>query len=150
MISYHIWSSDPFNTPEAEARESYYGVTGTPTTWFDGTISEVGGLNSGTMYPFFRHHATTRTAVESPLEITLVCNYDSVTNQGTIDATVTNTSASAVAGNIHFVVIEDHIPYNWGGGLTELNHLMRDMLPDATGEIRVTFFYIIFIGSNSN
>jgi hypothetical protein len=86
------------------------------------------------MYPFFRHHVTTRSAVESPLEITLVCNYDSVTNQGTVDATVTNTSASAVAGNIHFVVIEDHIPYNWGGGMTELNHLMRDMLPDATGE----------------
>jgi len=85
------------------------------------------------MYPFFRHHVTTRTAVDSPLEIMISCDYDSVTNQGTIDATVENTSASAVTGNIHFVVIEDNIPYSWGGG-SELDHVMRDMLPDASGE----------------
>jgi len=110
-------------------------VTGTPTTWFDGAISEVGGLTSGTMYPFFRHHATTRLTVDSPLEINLACTYDSITNQGTIDATVTNTTASAVSGNMHFVVVEDDIPYVWGGGqMTELNQVMRDMLPDATGE----------------
>jgi hypothetical protein len=109
-------------------------VSGTPTTWFDGTISEVGGLSSGTMYPFFRHHATTRLAVDSPLEIELACTYDTTTNQGTIDATVTNTTASAVSGNMHFVVVEDAIPYNWGGGMTELNQVMRDMLPDAAGE----------------
>jgi hypothetical protein len=85
------------------------------------------------MYPFYRHHATTRTAVVSPLEITLACNYDSTTNQGTIDATVENTSVSVVNGNIHFVVIEDSIPYNWSGG-TRLDHVMRDMVPDANGE----------------
>jgi hypothetical protein len=85
------------------------------------------------MYPFFRHHATTRLTVESPLEITLDCTYDSMTNNGTVDAVVTNTTGSPVSGNIHFVLVEDHIPYNWGG-MTELNQVMRDMLPDATGE----------------
>lgn len=131
VIAYH--SGDPFANPEATTRFTYYSVTGTPTAWFDGALSEVGGLGTGTMYPFYRHHVTTRTGVDSPLEITLYCSYDSITNQGTIDATVENTSASAVSGNIHFVVIEDHIPYNWGG-LTEVNHVMRDMIPDANGE----------------
>jgi hypothetical protein len=134
VISYHVWSSDPFNTPEAEAREAYYAISGTPTTWFDGTISEVGGLSSGTMYPFFRHHITTRAAVDSPLEIVLTCDYDSTTNQGNVAATVTNTTGSAVSGSIHFALVEDNIPYNWGGGLTELDQVMRDMLPDASGQ----------------
>lgn len=86
------------------------------------------------MYPFFRHHVTTRAAVDSPLEIMLTCDYDSTTNQGSIEATVTNTTSSAVNGNIHFALVEDDIPYNWGGGMTELDQVMRDMLPDATGE----------------
>lgn len=108
---------------------------GTPTTWFDGTISEVGGLTYGTMYPFFRHHVTTRLAVDSPIEIALSCPYDSTTNQGAIEATLTNTTATAISGNVHFVVVEDDIPYVWGSGqMTELNQVMRDMLPDATGE----------------
>ncbi|UCD19393.1 MAG: Omp28-related outer membrane protein [candidate division WOR-3 bacterium] len=108
-------------------------MTGTPTTWFDGTISEVGGLNAGTMYPFFRHHVTTRAAVDSPLEIALACDYDSTTNEGSVEATVTNTSGSAVSGNIHFVLVEDDIPYNWSGG-SELDQVMRDMIPDANGQ----------------
>jgi hypothetical protein len=86
------------------------------------------------MYPFYRHHITTRTGIDSPLEITLTCNYDSTTNQGTIDATVHNTSGSAVNGNLHFAVIEDSVPYNWGGG-QRLDHVMRDMVPDASGEV---------------
>ena len=86
------------------------------------------------MYPFFRHNVTTRAGVDSPLEIVLDCSYDTTTNNGTIDATVTNTTGSAVSGNIHFVLVEDSIPYNWGTGMTELNQVMRDMLPDATGE----------------
>ena len=131
VIAYH--SGDPFATPEASSRFSYYGVSGTPTAWFDGTISEVGGLGTGTMYPFYRHHVTTRTAVDSPIEITLTCNYDSVTNQGSMDAIVENTSTGAINGNIHFVIIEDVIPYNWGGGPT-VEHVMRDMVPDANGE----------------
>ncbi len=131
VIAYH--SGDAFAQPEASSRFSYYSVPGTPTAWFDGTISEVGGLNTGTMYPFYRHHVTTRTGVSSPLEIILTCTYDSVTNQGAVDAVVENTSTGMVDGNIHFVVIENNIPYNWGGGPT-VEHVMRDMIPDANGE----------------
>ncbi len=133
VIAYHSSTSDPFYTAEAATRATYYNLSGYPTTWFDGTISEVGGLHYGTMYPFYRHHITNRLGVSSPLEINLTCNYDSVANTGTVNATIQNTSASAVSGNLHFVIVENNIPYNWQG-MTELDFVMRDMLPDANGE----------------
>lgn len=133
VIAYHPSTSDPFYSSEAVVRANYYSLTGYPTTWFDGVISEVGGMHTGTMYPFFRHHIRVRSAVSSPLDISLVCNYDSVSNTGNIIATAENVSGSAVSGNIHFVIVEDNIPYNWQG-LTVLPYLMRDMLPDAAGE----------------
>lgn len=133
VIAYHSSTSDPFYTVESASRASYYGLTGFPTTYFDGTTSEIGGLHFGTMYPFYRHHITTRLGVSSPLEIALVCNYDSIANSGTITATILNTSGSAVDGNLHFVIVEDNIPFSWQG-MTKCDFLMRDMLPDASGE----------------
>lgn len=86
------------------------------------------------MYPHYRHELTTRAAISSPLEITLTCSYDSVSNTGSVTAIADNTSGSAVNGNIHFSIIENNIPYNWGGGLTTVEHVLREMLPNASGE----------------
>jgi hypothetical protein len=133
VIAYHPSTSDPFYSSEAATRASYYSLTGYPTSWFDGTLSEVGGLHNGTMYPFFRQHVTTRVGVSSPLEITLTCSYDSTTNAGTVTADILNTSGSAVSGNLHFVIVENDISFVWQG-MTKLDFLMRDMLPSASGE----------------
>lgn len=84
------------------------------------------------MYPFYRHRLTARAAVSSPLIIDLTCSYNSGSNNGTITATVENTTASPVSGNLHFAIIENNIPYNWYG-LTEVDHVLRDMVPNATG-----------------
>ena len=101
----------------------------------DGTITVAGGVASpGTMYPHYRHHLTTRAAISSPLEITLTCTYDSVSNTGSVTAIADNTSGSAVSGNIHFSIIENTSPYQWGGGLTTVEHVLREMLPNSTGE----------------
>ncbi|UCG91186.1 MAG: T9SS type A sorting domain-containing protein [candidate division WOR-3 bacterium] len=90
-------------------------------------------MGVGTMYPFYRHRVTERLAVPTPLVIDLACTYDSITNNGTVDAIVNNTSVSPATGTIHFVIIENQIPYNWGG-LTTVETVQRDMLPDASGE----------------
>jgi thiol-disulfide isomerase/thioredoxin len=134
VIAYHSSSSgDPYYSAEAASRATYYSLTGYPTSWFDGILSEVGGLHYGTMYPFFRHHVTTRLLVSSPLVITMTCTYDSIANTGTVDAIINNPSASSVSGTLHFVIVESDIPYNWQG-MTKLDFVMRDMLPDANGE----------------
>lgn len=86
----------------------------------------------GTMFPFYRHHLTTRSAVSSPLIIDLVCSYNSGSNNGTITATVENTTGSSVSGNLHFAIIENNIPYSWQG-IPDVDHVLRDMVPGATG-----------------
>lgn len=133
VIAYHSSTSDPFYSAKAASRASYYSLSGYPSCWFDGIISEVGGLHYGTMYPFYRHHVTNRSAIANLLDINLTCTYDSVSNQGTINATIINTSSGSISGTLHFVIIEDNIPYSWQG-MSKLDFLMRDMLPDANGE----------------
>lgn len=133
VIAYHSSSSDPFYTQESAQRASYYGITGYPTTFFDGIISEVGGVHYGTMYPFYRRDYNQRINLPSNLLISLTCNYDSVSNSGTVTATIQNTSSNAISGILHFVIVENDIPYNWQG-MTELDFVVRDMVPDANGE----------------
>ncbi len=133
VIAYHSSTSDPFYTQESAQRASYYAIQGYPTTFFDGIISEVGGLHYGTMYPFYRRDYNQRINNPSNLIISLTCNYDSVSNSGTVTATIQNTSSSAITGILHFVIVENDIPYNWQG-MTELDFVVRDMLPDANGE----------------
>jgi len=86
------------------------------------------------MYPTYRNWLTTRGAISSPLTITLTCTYDTLANTGTVNATVVNTTAGAISGTIQFAVTENAIPYSWGPGLTTVEHVCRDMLPDGNGE----------------
>jgi hypothetical protein len=133
VIAYHA-SGYPFNCADGSSRWSYYGISGTPIVQIDGSTQEVGGVSMpGTMYPIYRRWLTNRSAVSSPLAIRMSCVYDSVANTGTVTAVITNTSAATVSGNVRFAVTENKIPYSWYG-LTTVEHVCRDMLPDATGE----------------
>jgi len=133
VIAYHSSSSDPFYTSEAAQRASYYNLSGYPTSYFDGIISEVGGLHNGTVYPIYVKDFSLRKNNPSDLDISLSCNYDSVSNTGTVTAVVMNTSSTSISGRLHFVIIEDEIPYNWQN-MNKLGFVERDMLPDANGE----------------
>jgi len=116
------------------ARWSYYGVSGTPIIQVDGSNQEVGGVSMpGTMYPIYRRWITQRLAVSSPLTIDLTCTYDTVANTGSVNASITNTSTGSVSGTLQFAIVENNIPYSWYG-LTTVEHVCRDMLPDANGE----------------
>jgi hypothetical protein len=132
VISCH--TAAPFACTDGTQRLNYYGITGVPTVKFDGILTVAGGVSyPGTMYPTYLHQFSARTTVASPLEIALTCTYDTSSNTGSISATIENTSASTVSGTLHFSLIENNIPYNWGG-LTTVEHVLRDMLPDANGE----------------
>ncbi|MEO0162041.1 MAG: Omp28-related outer membrane protein [candidate division WOR-3 bacterium] len=133
VIAYHPSTSDPFYSSEAAARLSYYSVSGYPTTIFDGVKRVVGGIHTGTLYACFLDTVKYRLTVASPLVIDLTCSYDTVANTGTVNATIQNTTSSAISGTLHFVIVENNIPYNWQG-MTKLDFVMRDMLPDQNGE----------------
>ncbi len=133
VICYHPSTSDPFYNSYASTRSSYYGISGYPTTYFDGLLPIVGGQHWGTLYPSFRNNVNTRLPISSPLEITLTCTYDSIANTGTVNATILNTTSSTVSGTLHFVVVENNIPHNWQD-MTRLDFVMRNMLPNASGE----------------
>ena len=72
--------------------------------------------------------------MSSPLTITLTCTYDTIANTGTVNASVTNTTSGSVSGTIQFAVTENAHPCIWGPGLTTVDHVCRDMLPDGNGE----------------
>lgn len=133
VIEYHNYqpSSDPFSNAAAAARTSYYGITGYPTSFFDGTVSHVGGSANTSLYPTYLPLYTQQYAVPSPLVIDI--QGSNVGNLYTI--TLTITKLAAVTGTnlkAHLVLTESHIPYSWLGQ-TEVNDTERLMVPDASG-----------------
>ncbi len=131
-IEYHNYnSSDPFNTPDAAARTSYYGISGYPTAVFDGLESYVGGSNTQSLYSAYLPYVEEREGVKVGIGIQFTTT---VTNRGYhVDVTVMK-YAPIVGSNfvLHFVVTESDIQYNWQGQ-TKLDFVQRLMLPDANG-----------------
>jgi hypothetical protein len=132
-IAYHSSSSDPFYTTEADARDAYYAITGTPTVFFDGVTDVVGGDHTQSMYAYYRPPFNQRKVIPSSLDVTLTGYYDPPSHTGLVNAFFRNTGAGTVSGTLQFALTETDIPYAWQGQ-DSLYHLMRDMLPDANGE----------------
>jgi thiol-disulfide isomerase/thioredoxin len=133
VIAYHSSGSDPFYNASSAARMSYYGVGGYPTAILDGNYQVVGGVHTGTMYPTYRSYFDLRKSTPSPAEINLTATYDSTARTGTVTAVVRNTSGATITAQLQFALIENHIAYAWQG-MDSLQNLLRDMLPDASGE----------------
>ncbi len=136
VIAYHQ-SGYAFNCADGTQRWTYYSNPGTtPVVHIDGNVDSVRGGTTwpGTLWPMYRADLTQRLAAYTPIRITMTCTYDSIANTGTVNATVYNDSAGALTLTLYFAVIENEIPYNWGTGLTTVEHVCRDMLPDGNGE----------------
>lgn len=137
-IEYHSYnSSDPFNTPEAAARTSYYGISGYPTAQFDGEYDEhVGGSSSQSLYTTYLPKVTARMAIQSEFSVEIFG--DNVGNN--YDIVVRVTKESAYAGTnlkVRFALTESDIPYSWQG-MSEIDFTERLMAPDENGTA-VTF-----------
>ena len=132
VIEYHSYNAgDPFNTPEAAARTSYYGITGYPTAYFDGTVNYVGGSQTASMYAQYLPLYNQQYNVLSPLTIDIagynVGNLYTITLTITKVAPITGTSLKA-----HLALTESSIAYAWFGQ-TMINDAERIMVPGATG-----------------
>ncbi len=133
VIEYHNYnpSSDPFYNPAAGVRCGYYGISGYPTAYFDGTANFVGGSSSTSMYPNYLPLYTQQYAVLSPLTIAI-----SGTNTGNnYNITLTINKLASIAGTdlrAHLVLTESNIAYSWQGQ-SEIDDTERLMVPDANG-----------------
>lgn len=131
IVEHH--DSDPYETTESVARyDTYYGVTGFPTAFFDGGNSVVGGSHTQTMYPSYLQKYNLAMAVATPFDITATW----AQNGASIDITATVNQVGAYsAGNLRVqaCLTESHIPVNWQGQ-TEVSFVNRDMYPDANGQ----------------
>ncbi len=140
-VEYHTWwpsSADPYhqhNIPENTGRTQYYGVNATPWVWVDGVVEP------NWVYSYANHNAayTTRKAVPTSVTLSHTGSYDS--NTAMVNLTVTaSTDAALPAGDyrLHAVLTESSLFWAAPNGMSNHDHIMRDMYPDENGTA-VTF-----------
>jgi len=129
-ISYH--SSDPFSNIDGNIRFNYYSVSGTPTTWADGVLRQVGSNGQHGDSVAFAGFYNQRHAVSSPLSITVTGRYNVSTHAGRVKATITNTGSTALLSRKLRYVITETVHYHWGG-LDSCWQVCRKMPPYASG-----------------
>jgi hypothetical protein len=131
VVEHH--DSDPYETPESVGRyDTYYGVTGFPTAFFDGGNSVVGGSHTNSMFGSYNTKYLAAIGVATPFDITSTW----AQNGASIDVTATvNQMGAYSAGNLRLqaCVTESHIQVNWQGQ-TEVSFVNRDMYPDHLGQ----------------
>ncbi len=130
VIDYH--TGDSYANTFSSARLSYYGLSGTPTAWFDGGNAVVGGSHTVSMYPQYLGKYNQRMNIQSSFTIDIEGS-----NDGMIDYELNitlNKVASTTATNMvmHLTVTESDIQQSWQG-MTELNHVERLMVPNQSG-----------------
>ncbi|MBI9035234.1 MAG: T9SS type A sorting domain-containing protein [Bacteroidales bacterium] len=129
IIEYH--NGDSYTTGQSDARIAYYGVTGFPTSTFDGQADIVGGNPTQSMYPAMAPLAD--AAAEIPGLFAM--NLDVVALGGDdfkITANISKEFECEGDLKLHMVITESHIPENWNGQ-SEVNFVCREMLPNENG-----------------
>jgi PKD repeat protein len=124
-------NGDIFANQYSNARNTYYGVPGFPTAYFDGGSAVVGGSHSESMYASYWPKVQQRMAVPSPVTIEVWGNH---TGQ-TYNVVVKVAKVSAINGSnirLHLCVTESNIVYSWQG-MSELDYVNRLMVPDQNG-----------------
>ncbi len=138
VLAFHY--NDPYQTTETYNRIVWYGdmIPGYPTVIFDGLDSIVGSAGSGAAYnnyDYYRPVFDVHKSAVSPFEISInLTSYDLDARTGTTSIKIKNTGASTETGYFHFVIIERNIPDAWYSGMTELDFVVRDMVPDENGQ----------------
>ena len=135
--NYYTPADRDYATSETNARGvSFYQVKGYPTVIIDGVSAPgVGGSMSAYMSAFqtLKAEYDKRINVTSPFEIELTYEYDSW-NKCRAKAVVKKVGECASNDVRVFIALtESHIPENWGGGWTELNAVVRDIVTSTSG-----------------
>ncbi len=123
--------SDNYANTYSNARNSYYGVSGFPTAYFDGLNPTSGGSGSSSMYSNYLPKVNARLNVPAKYTISALGeatgnSYSVVVSVGKPEAD-TNTNVK-----LHAVLTESNIPQVWFNQTT-VDNVNRLMVPDANG-----------------
>ena len=124
-------NGDAYANVYSNTRNSFYGITGYPTAYFDGGNPYVGGSNTTSMYSNYLPRVNARMAVESHFTIGASGNMTG----NTINLAVTvakpepDTNTNVV---LHCVFTESGIPQIWFNQTT-VENVNRLMTPDQNG-----------------
>ena len=128
-IEVHI-TSDGFDTPETNARGAYYGVSGLPDCWFDGTLRQNGAISFNSVYNNYKQRIQSRLSIPSELTVNVVPTYDG--NNATITATYAVTTD--IPGGETDLRVMAYITENNCTYASEVyNHVVRDIVPNESG-----------------
>ncbi len=93
-------------------RMSLYGVSGIPHSVFDGYENEIGGLSSGSMFPYYSPIVASHLGHGSPLSMNAVYRWQSATS-GTLFVHIdVDEDITATNNFVHFVLCEDGLGGN--------------------------------------
>jgi hypothetical protein len=130
IVEHHF--GDIFETPSSNGRINHYGITGYPTSVFDGGANPiVGGSHTVSMFGAYREKYNDAILVPTPFALT--ANWTQ--NGNSIDVTVSVTQIGTYAGNslrIQAVLTESCILQNWQG-MTHNDFVNRAMHPNENG-----------------
>jgi PKD repeat protein len=124
-------NGDSFANTYSNARNSYYGISGYPTAFFDGGNSVVGGSHTESMYPSYWPKVQQRMNVPSPVTIDVYGSHTGLT----YNVTVTVTKVADINGSnikLQLCLTESHIVFAWEGQ-SEVSYVDRLMVPDQNG-----------------
>lgn len=124
-------NGDAYTNDYSNARNSFYAITGYPTTVFDGGDAVVGGSATNTMYGSFFPKVDARMTVQTPIELDFTFT-DNGNNNYTVSADISKVGTYDSDLVMHLFVTESHIAENWGI-MTDLNFVNRLMVPDQNG-----------------
>lgn len=124
----------PFNNPDAEVRQTYYGVTGTPDVFFDGYDEQLGGGID--LYPIYKPVLDTHLLDLAKVMVDAHVLFDEVTDTGSITVTCEVAPGETITNpsecKIRVVIYEDDIFHCCGtGAVAQWERVHRDNLPDT-------------------
>jgi hypothetical protein len=131
VVEYHGGGTDPYINTYSTARNSYYGVSGYPTAYFDGILSFVGGNHTSSMYGNYLPLFNRRQPIKSAFSIDITSTHTG--NNYQVQITVIKKATIRYSRMALIMALtESHIQYAWQGQ-TEVNWAERTMSPNQNG-----------------
>ncbi|MES2837486.1 MAG: T9SS type A sorting domain-containing protein [Bacteroidota bacterium] len=118
---------------DVDARMGYYAISSHPDMVQDGKF------NAGHPGDFLQQWVDDRYTVTSPFQFNLTHSFDATYSNIIITGSITATQAVTYSANQlkqHIIIIEKHIEFDTppgSNGETEFAHVVRKMLPNASG-----------------